>query len=106
MADLAGRLAAAGLDVVGEDDHADVRVLNSCTVTLQADATTRQRLHRLRRDDPGAHLILTGCSVDANPGHYSQAVDAVFDNAAKPRIADYILERHPGGGPAAAAAFR
>jgi threonylcarbamoyladenosine tRNA methylthiotransferase MtaB len=91
MADLAGRLAAAGLDVVAEDDNADVRVLNSCTVTLQADATTRQRLHRLRRDDPNAHLILTGCSVDANPGQYSRAVDAVFDNAAKPRIADYIV---------------
>ena len=104
MADLAGRLAAAGLDVVAEDDHADVRVLNSCTVTLQADATTRQRLHRLRRHDPGAHLILTGCSVDANPGHYTRAVDAVFDNAAKPRIAEYILQRFPGGAEAAPAA--
>jgi threonylcarbamoyladenosine tRNA methylthiotransferase MtaB len=92
MADLAGRLAAAGLDVVGDDEPADVRVLNSCTVTLQADATTRQRLHRLRRDDPGAHLIITGCSVDANPGQYTTGVDAVFDNAAKPAIADYIVE--------------
>jgi threonylcarbamoyladenosine tRNA methylthiotransferase MtaB len=104
MADLAGRLAAAGLDVVGEDDHADVRVLNSCTVTLQADATTRQRLHRLRRDDPGAHLILTGCSVDANPGHYSRGVDAVFDNAAKPDIAGYITARFAAAAPAAAPA--
>ncbi|HXA28882.1 MAG TPA: MiaB/RimO family radical SAM methylthiotransferase [Candidatus Angelobacter sp.] len=96
MAELAGKLAAAGLDVVGEDDRADVRVLNSCTVTLQADATTRQRLHRLRRDDPEAHLILTGCSVDANPGQYSRAVDAVFDNGAKPGIADYIVARFAG----------
>jgi threonylcarbamoyladenosine tRNA methylthiotransferase MtaB len=101
MADLAGTLAAAGLDVVGEDEGADVRVLNSCTVTLQADATTRQRLHRLRRDHPHAHLILTGCSVDANPGQYSQAVDAVFDNHAKRGIADYILGRFPAGAPLA-----
>jgi len=106
MAELAGKLAAAGLDVVADDDHADVRVLNSCTVTLQADATTRQRLHRLRRDDPAAHLIVTGCSVDANPGHYATGVDAVFDNAAKPGIADYILERFPGGGAAPAATLR
>lgn len=91
MAELAGELAAAGLDVVGEDDAADVRVLNSCTVTLQADATTRQRLHRLRRDDPQAHIVVTGCSVEANPGQYDGIADAVFDNAAKPDIAAHIL---------------
>ena len=73
MADLAGQLAGLGCEVVPEDEPADVRVLNSCAVTLQADATTRQRLHRLRRRDPGCHLILTGCSVDANPDRYLTA---------------------------------
>ena len=100
MAELAGRLAALGCEMVPEDDPADVRVVNSCAVTLQADATTRQRLHRLRRRDPGCHLILTGCSVDANPGRYLAAggdgrtavpgLDAVFANAEKLRIADHI----------------
>ena len=71
MAELAGKLAAGGCDVVPEHETADVRVLNSCTVTAQADATTRQRLRRLRRLDPEAHLVLTGCSVDANPGAYT-----------------------------------
>jgi threonylcarbamoyladenosine tRNA methylthiotransferase MtaB len=92
MAELAGQLGAAGLDVVGEDEPADVRVLNSCTVTLQADATTRQRLARLRRDDPQVHLVLTGCSVDANPGRYTGGVDAVFANPDKPSIAAYIVQ--------------
>src|SRR5215471_1478791 len=84
MAELAGVLAAAGWDVVPESEPADVRVLNSCTVTLQADATTRQRLRRLRRADPAAHLVLTGCSVDANPGvttpegAHRLGVDAVY----------------------------
>ncbi|HZB97270.1 MAG TPA: MiaB/RimO family radical SAM methylthiotransferase, partial [Candidatus Sulfotelmatobacter sp.] len=110
MSELAGKLAAAGCDVVPEDEPADVRVLNSCTVTLQADATTRQRLARLRRSDPRAHLVLTGCSVDANPDRYPSGhalanastengaaqprgnVDAVFANGEKGFIADYILE--------------
>jgi threonylcarbamoyladenosine tRNA methylthiotransferase MtaB len=92
MAELAGRLAAAGIEVVGDDEPADVRVLNSCTVTMQADATTRQRISRLRRADPQAHLVLTGCSVDANPGRYPPLVDSVFANADKERIADHILE--------------
>ena len=92
MADLAGRLAAAGIELVGEDERADVRVLNSCTVTMQADATTRQRISRLRRADPDAHLVLTGCSVDANPGRDWALVDSVFANTDKERIADHVIE--------------
>jgi threonylcarbamoyladenosine tRNA methylthiotransferase MtaB len=90
MADLAGRLAAGGCDVVPDHEPADVRVLNSCTVTSQADATTRQRIRRLRRLDPGAHLVLTGCSVDANPDAYT-TVDSVFANKDKDSIAEHIL---------------
>jgi threonylcarbamoyladenosine tRNA methylthiotransferase MtaB len=102
MADLAGRLAAEGCEVVSDDQPADIRVLNSCTVTAAADATTRQRLRRLRRDDPGAHIILTGCSVDGNPqiylrpqgggGHIlPEGVDAVFSNGEKNAIAEHVL---------------
>jgi len=100
MADLAGQLAGLGCEVVPEGEPADVRVLNSCAVTVHADATTRQRLRQLRRRDPGCHLILTGCSVDTNPDRYQVAdssgrptaagLDAVFPNAEKSRIADHV----------------
>jgi threonylcarbamoyladenosine tRNA methylthiotransferase MtaB len=90
MAELAGHLAAGGCEVVPEGEPADVRILNSCTVTTQADATTRQRIRRLRRLDPDAHLVLTGCSVDANPGAYT-AVDATFANRDKGGIAAHVL---------------
>lgn len=113
MAELAGALAAAGCEVVGEAEQAEVRVLNSCTVTLEADATTRQRLRRLRRLDPAAHIVLTGCSVDGNPDVYLRrdgagavvlppGVDAVFANACKPDIAAHVLR--VAGGDAAHAA--
>ena len=100
MAELAGRLCALGCEVVPDDEPADVRVLNSCAVTLQADATTRQRLHRLRSRDPDCHLILTGCSVDTNPEGYlardaegrpaAAGVDSVFANSDKSLIADHV----------------
>ncbi len=102
MAELSGRLAAEGCELVPDDQPADIRVLNSCTVTAAADATTRQRLRRLRRTDPDAHLILTGCSVDGNRQTYllegpggdrllPEGVDAVFSNAEKATIADHVL---------------
>lgn len=97
MSELAGTLAAAGWDVVAESEPADVRVVNSCTVTTQADATTRKHLRRLRRADPGARVVLTGCSVDGNPGAYATGaaqrlgVDAVYPNLRKHEIADDLL---------------
>ena len=102
MADLAGRLAAGGCEVVLDDQPADVRVVNSCTVTTQADATTRQRLRQLRRADPAAHIVLTGCSVDGNPATYllrdrgggrvlPHGIDAVFSNAEKEGVAEHVL---------------
>jgi threonylcarbamoyladenosine tRNA methylthiotransferase MtaB len=103
MADLAGELAAAGCEVVTDDQPADVRVLNSCTVTVAADATTRQRLRRLRRADPGAHIVLTGCSVDGNPDTYLRrdaggtrtapdGIDSVFANGEKGSIARHVID--------------
>jgi len=108
MAELAGHLAAGGCEMVPEREPADVRVLNSCTVTTQADATTRQRIRRLRRLDPDAHLVLTGCSVDANPGAYTN-VDAVFANRDKSSIAAHVLamsERRPAATAAGSAVAR
>ncbi len=99
IADLAGKLAAGGCDIVPESEAADVRVLNSCTVTSQADATTRQRIRRLRRLDPEAHLVLTGCSVDANPGAYT-TVDSIFANRDKGSIATHVLAMSPRTGDA------
>lgn len=64
---LRGRFAAEGFSVVGEDESADVCVINSCTVTAFGDKKTRQILHRLRREHPGAIIALTGCMPQAFP---------------------------------------
>lgn len=102
MAELAGVLAAAGLEVVGEEEQADVRVINTCAVTRTADATSAKLVRRLRRRDPHCTLVVTGCSVDAEARQPAVAgeraagfptADAVFANADKPSIARWILER-------------
>lgn len=92
MAELGDRLARAGFTVSDADDGADVCVINSCTVTAQADRKLRTMVHGLRRRHPKAHLILTGCHVD-NPNPRVSAVpsvDAAFPNARKREIFDYL----------------
>ncbi|HEV3097853.1 MAG TPA: MiaB/RimO family radical SAM methylthiotransferase [Candidatus Dormibacteraeota bacterium] len=92
MAELGDRLARAGFVVSDSDREADVVVINSCTVTAQADRKLRTMVHGLRRRHPQAHLILTGCHVD-NPNPRLSAVpsvDVAFPNARKREIFDYV----------------
>jgi threonylcarbamoyladenosine tRNA methylthiotransferase MtaB len=92
MAELGDRLARAGFAVSDSDSRADVVVINSCTVTAQADRKLRTMVHGLRRRHPRAHLILTGCHVD-NPNPRLSAVpsvDVAFPNARKREIFDYV----------------
>jgi threonylcarbamoyladenosine tRNA methylthiotransferase MtaB len=92
MVELGDRLARAGFTVSDGDEHADICVINSCTVTAQADRKLRTMVHGLRRRHPQAHLILTGCHVD-NPNPRVSAVprvDMVFPNARKLEIFDYV----------------
>ncbi len=99
MADLGDRLARSGFDVAEVHHEPDVCVINSCTVTSQADRKVRTLVHGLRRRHPQAHLILTGCHVD-NPNPRVSAVpgvDAAFPNARKQEIFDYVVSNFTPG---------
>ncbi|PKM92785.1 MAG: hypothetical protein CVU80_01510, partial [Elusimicrobia bacterium HGW-Elusimicrobia-4] len=45
-------------------ENADIIVINSCTVTANADRKTKQYLRRCLRLNPNAKIYLTGCYVD------------------------------------------
>ncbi|HZD03551.1 MAG TPA: MiaB/RimO family radical SAM methylthiotransferase, partial [Longimicrobiales bacterium] len=51
-------------------DGADVCVVNTCTVTSQADAQARRYVRRLRRENPGARIVVAGCSAALEPEMY------------------------------------
>lgn len=59
--------ARAGIESAKETQQADICVINSCTVTSSGDRKTRQMLRRLKRENPGAVMVLTGCYPQAFP---------------------------------------
>ena len=59
--------ARAGFEVVEAGAPADVLLINSCTVTRRADRDSRALARRLRREHPGAVLVMTGCFAEASP---------------------------------------
>ena len=93
MAELGDRLGRAGFDVAESHESPDICVINSCTVTAQADRKVRTLTHGLRRRFPRAHIVLTGCHVD-NPHPRASAVDTAdvaFPNRRKGEIFDYLV---------------
>lgn len=88
---------------------ADVVVVNSCAVTAGALADLRQLVAKVRRVNPGARIVVTGCAAQA-VRHEVEAiagVDCIVPQAEKERLlAGVPLEdlRVRPGGPAGAAA--
>ena len=63
-------------------DVADVAVINTCTVTNQADANARHLVRRLRRQRPDLRIVVAGCSTAFREDDYralreSEEVDGV-----------------------------
>jgi threonylcarbamoyladenosine tRNA methylthiotransferase MtaB len=80
---MAGRLAAAGHEIVQGAAEAEALVLNTCTITARADSDARRQLRALRRAHPGLRLVATGCWATAEPGAAATLSDAVLGNADK-----------------------
>ncbi len=47
-------------------DHADICLLNTCTVTHQADKDVEKQIRQILRRNPNARLVLTGCYAAAH----------------------------------------
>ncbi|MDD3845499.1 MAG: MiaB/RimO family radical SAM methylthiotransferase [Syntrophorhabdaceae bacterium] len=78
---IAGNLARAGY-APAPVDKADLVVVNACTVTEGAVRDIRRFISRLRRDNPGAKVVLAGCHGQAYPDH-SFGADLVLGQAEK-----------------------
>jgi threonylcarbamoyladenosine tRNA methylthiotransferase MtaB len=65
----------------------DTIVINSCAVTNEAVAQARQSIRRLKRERPGARIVVTGCAAQTQPEMFAAMaeVDRVVGNDDKMR---------------------
>ncbi len=72
----------------GGPEEAGLVVVNGCAVTREAEAQGRQAVRRIRRVNPDAVLVLTGCLVAASPGAAGAlaGVDLVLPPAARGQL--------------------
>ncbi len=91
-ATLARALVARGHILTDWEAPADVYILNTCTVTHQADRKAHKLLRRAARIAPDARFIVTGCYAQTNPEAFQDIpqVRAVVPNLHKARLPEYV----------------
>ena len=78
-------------DLAGEAGLEDAVVVNTCAVTAEAVRQARQRIRKLRAENPDARLIVTGCAAQTEPETFAtmDEVDLVLGNREKMEAATW-----------------
>lgn len=89
---IAAELEQKGAHRTNRPDRADVCVINTCTVTSKAGMQSRQEIRRIRKSNPDARLIVTGCyaQTESETVKAISGVDRVVGHEQKFGIADMI----------------
>lgn len=88
------QLLGNGLAPAADHLSADVVVLNTCTVTAAADSQARDAVRKIRRANPAARIVVTGCYAQRAPEELAalEGVAWVIGNARQAEIPRVIRE--------------
>ena len=77
----------------------DVFVVNTCTVTARADATSRKAIRRIHAEHPQARIVVTGCYAQRAPGELAElpGVALVVGAADRASVAHKLSRLKPPG---------
>lgn len=87
-----------GFEKKAFDEVADVYVINTCSVTDNADKECRQLVRRIQRKAPESLVVITGCYAQLKPAEIASipGVDLVLGAAEKFNIAHHLRELSKG----------
>ncbi len=100
---LTHRLERAGFavaDASSDITHADLVIINSCSVTAEAARKSRQTARQFRRRFPMARIVATGCSaeLDREAWEADGSADVILTNPEKRRIEEFCDDTVPDRG--------
>lgn len=97
---LSRQLLDEGYGKASFDEVADIYVINTCSVTENADKECRYLVRKVRRQAPDSMVVITGCYAQLKPEKIAQipGVDLVLGAAEKFHIARHLKEWSKGEG--------
>ena len=87
-------LSELGVQTAANGEHADICLINTCSVTEVADHKCRQVIHRMVRQHPGAFVVVTGCYAQLEPERISKidGVDLVLGSNEKANLVQFLSD--------------
>jgi threonylcarbamoyladenosine tRNA methylthiotransferase MtaB len=88
------KLVEAGYEVVPFGEPADLGIINTCTVTHEADAKSRKLVRSFIRKNPHAYTAVIGCYAQMGGKALSEidGVDLIIGNQEKLNVLDYVTQ--------------
>jgi threonylcarbamoyladenosine tRNA methylthiotransferase MtaB len=82
----------AGYERRGFQEEADVYVINTCSVTENADKECQQLIRRVKRQNPEAQVVITGCYAQLKPDIIAalEGVDLVVGTQEKFNMVEHL----------------
>jgi threonylcarbamoyladenosine tRNA methylthiotransferase MtaB len=95
---LANQAIDAGYQRVDMDEQADVYVINTCSVTENADKECRYIVRKIKRTAPESNVIIIGCYAQLKPKEIAEidGVDMVLGASEKFNLLDHIQQIETG----------
>lgn len=89
---LSRHLEAEGFVKKEFEEEADVYVINTCSVTENADKECRMLVRRIQRRSPGSFVVITGCYAQLKPQEIAsiEGVDLVLGAAEKFQLSTHL----------------
>ena len=95
---LRAELEEAGFQTVPFSEKADVYIINTCSVTMEAERKSRQMVRRCKKLNENARVFVTGCAAQRAPKEFFDldGVTLVAGNREKYELKRMILENATG----------
>ena len=83
-----------GVRTAQKGEHADICLINTCSVTEVADHKCRQAIHRMVRENPYSFVVVTGCyaQLEAETVSKIDGVDLVLGSNEKANLIQFLSE--------------
>lgn len=87
------KLIESGFDACDEPGYADAYIINTCSVTAEADKKSRQAVARMLKYNPAAKVYICGCSSQNDPKKYlnKSNIRAIYGSFGKIQAVNSIM---------------
>lgn len=82
----------SGYEIGDFNERCDIYIINTCTVTNNADSKSRKMINHIKNKYKDAILVVCGCFVESSKFSYTDGIDIVVGNYNKSKIVSLVEE--------------